>query len=337
MARLRAPARRGAAPVRDPRRRRLERQACADIQAFAENFDLPVGVSFRRQDYFDNTHPNYAGHVGISVAPPLSDRVRDADLLLLIGTRLGEASSRSYTLIDIPEPKQTLVHVHPAPRSSACSTRRICRSSRHAGVRRRARALEPVDTAAWRDADPRAHEQYLASLEPPPTPGDVQLGEVVRWLATTLPDDAIVTNGAGNYCVWVNGYYQYRRYPHAARPDQRLDGLRHPGRDRRQAGPPRAHGGVLRRRRLLSDDRPGARDRRAVRPAGHLDRRQQRHVRHDPHAPGARLPGRVSAPTSRTRTSRRSRGPTAATARWSSAPRISRMPSGARRPPARSP
>ncbi len=186
-------------------------RARADIQAFAETFELPVGVSFRRQDYFDNTHPCYAGHVGISVAPPLSDRVRDADLLLLIGTRLGEASSRSYSLIEVPEPKQTLVHVHPgAEEIGLVYTPDL---SIHAGVRAfaaAARALEPVDSGAWRAQTEIAHAQYLAAQTPPTTPGELQLGEVLVWLREQLPGDAILTNGAGNYCVWVNGYYQYR-------------------------------------------------------------------------------------------------------------------------------
>jgi acetolactate synthase-1/2/3 large subunit len=188
-------------------------KACADIQSFAESFDLPVGVSFRRQDYFDNTHRCYAGHVGISVAPPLSDRVRDADLLLLVGTRLGEASSRSYSLIDMPEPRQMLVHVHPgAEEIGMVYTPDL---PIHAGVRAfaaAASALAPVDTSAWRDETRIAHEQYLASLEPRPTPGELQLGEVIAWLRDNLSADAIVTNGAGNYCIWVNGYYQYRGY-----------------------------------------------------------------------------------------------------------------------------
>ena len=188
-------------------------KACADIRSFAERFDLPVGVSFRRQDYFDNTHRCYAGHVGISVAPPLSDRVRDADLLLLVGTRLGEASSRSYSLIDMPEPRQMLVHVHPgAEEIGMVYTPDL---PIHAGVRAfaaAASALAPVDTSAWRDETRIAHEQYLASLEPRPTPGELQLGEVIAWLRDNLPADAIVTNGAGNYCIWVNGYYQYRGY-----------------------------------------------------------------------------------------------------------------------------
>ncbi len=185
--------------------------ARADVQAFAETFEVPVGVSFRRQDYFDNTHPCYAGHVGIAVAPPLSDRVRDADLLLLIGTRLGEASSRSYSLIDVPEPKQTLVHVHPGaeelglvytPDLAICAGMRAFAAA--------ARALEPVDTSAWREQTRVAHEQYLASQTPRPTPGELQLGEVLVWLREHLAADAILTNGAGNYCIWVNGYYQYR-------------------------------------------------------------------------------------------------------------------------------
>jgi acetolactate synthase-1/2/3 large subunit len=188
-------------------------KACADIQSFAESFDLPVGVSFRRQDYFDNTHRCYAGHVGISVAPPLSDRVRDADLLLLVGTRLGEASSRSYSLIDMPEPRQMLVHVHPgAEEIGMVYTPDL---PIHAAVRAfaaAASALAPVDTSAWRDETRIAHEQYLASLEPRPTPGELQLGEVIAWLRDNLSADAIVTNGAGNYCIWVNGYYQYRGY-----------------------------------------------------------------------------------------------------------------------------
>ncbi len=187
--------------------------ACQDIRAFAERFDLPVGVSFRRQDYFDNTHPNYAGHVGISVAPPLSDRVRDADLLLLVGTRLGEASSRSYSLLGIPKPQQKLVHVHPGAEELGAVYEPDL--AVNAGVRAfaaAAGALEPVDSSAWRGETRIAHEQYLATLEPPATPGAVQLGEIMVWLREHLPEDAIITNGAGNYCVWVNGFYQYRRY-----------------------------------------------------------------------------------------------------------------------------
>jgi len=139
--------------------------------------------------------------------------VRDADLLILVGTRLGEASSRSYNLIGIPRPKQTLVHVHPG--AEELGLLYAPELPIHAGMRTfaaAARALAPVETAAWRDQTRIAHEQYLATLQPKPTPGALQLGEVLVWLRERLPRDAIVTNGAGNYCIWVNGFYQYRHF-----------------------------------------------------------------------------------------------------------------------------
>jgi acetolactate synthase-1/2/3 large subunit len=188
-------------------------EAVADIQDFALKFDLPVGVSFRRQDYFDNRHPCYAGHVGISVKPPLSERIQAADLLILAGTRLGEASSQSYGLIDIPRPSQTLVHVHAAAEELGMMYQPEL--AIHAGAEAFAGAacqLEPANTERWAAETRRAHQQHLDSIQPPQSPGDLQFGKVVSWLDQNLPDDAIITNGAGNYCVWVNGYYQYKRF-----------------------------------------------------------------------------------------------------------------------------
>ncbi len=186
-------------------------QAVNNIRDFAERFELPVAVSFRRQDYLDNTHRCYVGHAGVSLKPPLSDRIRDADLLLLVGTRLGEASSRGYEVVDIPQPKQTLVHVH----ASAEEIGMVYRPdlSINAGIgpfAKAARDLTPVGTERWAEETRQARKEYLNSLEPPESPGELQFGKVVRWLNDHLPDDAIITNGAGNYCVWVNGYYQYR-------------------------------------------------------------------------------------------------------------------------------
>ena len=265
----------------------------ADIQAFAERFDLPVGVSFRRQDYFDNSHPCYAGHVGISVAPPLSDRVRDADLLLLVGTRLGEASSRSYTLIEAARADAD-AGPRPSRRGGAGPGLYARPLPIHAGMRAfaaAARALEPARHLAPGASRPRSRTSSTSpACSPTPTPGELQLGEVMVWLREHLPRDAIVTNGAGNYCVWVNGYYQYRGYRTQLGPTSGSMGYGTPAAiAAKLVHPDRTVVGV-RGRRLLPDDRPGARDRGAVRPAGHLVRGQQRHVRHDPHAPGARLP-----------------------------------------------
>ncbi|MDX1575986.1 MAG: thiamine pyrophosphate-binding protein, partial [Kiloniellales bacterium] len=126
-------------------------QARSDIEAFAEAFDLPVAVSFRRQDYIDNRHRCYAGHAGISLAPPLSDRIKEADVLLLVGTRLGEASSRSYSLLDIPHPRQALVHVHADPEELGLLYEpEVAINAGPEPFAAMARALEPLDTRAWR-------------------------------------------------------------------------------------------------------------------------------------------------------------------------------------------
>ncbi|HEX6141222.1 MAG TPA: thiamine pyrophosphate-binding protein [Geminicoccaceae bacterium] len=205
-------------------------EARADIEAFADAFDLPVGVSFRRQDYFDNRHRCYAGHVGISVAPPLSDRVKDADVLLLVGTRLGEASSRSYSLIDIPKPRQALVHVMADPEELGLLYEpEIAINSGIGAFAALARQMTPVDTSAWREETRVANQQYLKTLEPPTTPGDLQLAACIAWLRDHLDDDAVVTNGAGNYCVWVNQFYQYRGFRSQIAPTSGSMGYGLPG------------------------------------------------------------------------------------------------------------
>jgi acetolactate synthase-1/2/3 large subunit len=188
-------------------------KAVDDIRSFAENFNLPVGCSFRRQHYFDNRHPCYAGHVGVAVGPPLSDRIKDADLLLLVGTRLGEASSRGYSLIDIPEPCQTLVHVHAEPAEiGMVYTPDLSILSGAGAFAEAAAALEPSSPNRWEAVTREAREQYLASIEPKPGPGAIKFGEVIAWLNQELADDAIVTNGAGNYSIWLNNHFQYRRF-----------------------------------------------------------------------------------------------------------------------------
>jgi len=188
-------------------------QAVDDIRSFADRFELPVAVAFRRQDYLDNTHRCYIGHAGVSLKPPLSDRIKAADLLLLVGTRLGEASSMGYGLVDIPGTKQTLVHVHAGSEEIGAVYMPDLSINAGAGSFAQAtRDLKPANTHRWADITKEAHQEYLTSLIPLESPGDLQLAKVVRWLSDNLPEDAIITNGAGNYCVWVNGYYQYRGF-----------------------------------------------------------------------------------------------------------------------------
>ena len=187
--------------------------ACADIQAFVEANDLPVGASFRNQDLFDNRHPNYAGDVGIGVSPALGKRLKDCDLIIAVGPRLGEMTTAGYTLLDTPVPKQKLVHVH----ASAEELGRVYQAtlpinSGMAHFAAAAQAMKPVDGKRWKAETAKAHADYLDNIKPGPLPGAVKMGEIVAWLNKRLPDDAIVTNGAGNYATWLHRFFQYRGF-----------------------------------------------------------------------------------------------------------------------------
>ncbi len=184
--------------------------ACADIRRFIEANNLPAACSFRRQDLLDNRHPNYCGDVGIGIAPALAERIRAADLILAIGPRLGEMTSSGYTLFDVPVPKQRLIHVH----TGAEELGRVYRAELmiNSGMPEfaaQAAALAPVDASRWQQWTQDAREGYLANLRHGPMPGPVDLGEIMAFLRDTLPEDTIVTNGAGNYAGWVHRFYQY--------------------------------------------------------------------------------------------------------------------------------
>jgi acetolactate synthase-1/2/3 large subunit len=183
---------------------------CNDIRAFIEANNLPAACSFRRQDLLDNRHPNYCGDVGIGISAPLAERIRAADLILAIGARLGEMTSGGYTLFSIPRPAQRMVHVHPSPDELG----RVYQADLmiNAGMQefaRTAASLPPVDSSRWRDWTHRAREDYLANLKHGAMPGMLDLGEVMAFLRKRLPENAIITNGAGNYSGWVQRFYQY--------------------------------------------------------------------------------------------------------------------------------
>ncbi len=188
-------------------------EAVADLTRFAEAWDLPVTASFRAQDCFDNRHDAYAGDVGIGIAPHLAQRVREADLVLALGPRLGEITTSGYTLLAAPVPRQRLVHVHTGVEEIG----RVYQPTLGfaAGMAPLARALaatRPPAAPAWGAWRAAARADYLASLAPVPTPGAVNPSEVVAHLNRVLPDDAILANGAGNYAGWLHRFFQYRRY-----------------------------------------------------------------------------------------------------------------------------
>ena len=187
--------------------------ACTDLRAFAESWNVPVACSFRRQDLLDNRHRNYVGEVGIAISPELKKRVREADLVLAVGPRLGEMTTGTYTLFELPRPRQTLVHVH----SGAEELGRVYQADLliNSGMEEFAAALRtiaPSQSIAWGGWTQTLRQEYLLSLDPVPMPGALNLSEVVSWLRSRLPEDAVITNGAGNFSGWVQRFYQYTGY-----------------------------------------------------------------------------------------------------------------------------
>jgi acetolactate synthase-1/2/3 large subunit len=189
-------------------------QACADLQTFAENNALPIGCTFRFQDLLDNAHPHYIGDVGIGINPKLAARVRDADLLIAIGPRLGEMTTSGYSLLASPVPKQRLVHIHTdAEELGSVYQAELMINSGAPQVCAMLAAMAPVDAAAWRHTVAEAKAELLAYQVQPPIFKDGQapldLWQVVQDLMAAAPRDTIITNGAGNYASWAHRFYRY--------------------------------------------------------------------------------------------------------------------------------
>jgi acetolactate synthase I/II/III large subunit len=185
-------------------------EAAEDLRAFAEASSIPVATSFRRQDYIDNTSPSYAGVLTIGHDAALAARLRESDMLLVIGSRLGDIATRGYTTLEPPRIPQTLVHVHPDPKELG----RVYQPDVPivSGSPEFLAALEPVDGARRADWFASAHTDFLASLRHKRGPGELDVGDVMQHLRERLPADAVLTNGAGNYTVWCHRFYAFRRY-----------------------------------------------------------------------------------------------------------------------------
>jgi acetolactate synthase-1/2/3 large subunit len=189
-------------------------QGCASLMRFAETFALPVATTFRRAHLMDALHPCYAGDLGIGPNPKLLARIKAADLVLMIGTRLSEMPSQSYTLFDIPVPQTKLVHVHPGAEELG----RVYRPQLaiHATPDAFCAALEqlqPPKATPWRAQTDAAHADYLAwSEKPTAVPGPVNLGDIVAWLRERLPADTAICNGAGNFSGWIHRFYRFHQF-----------------------------------------------------------------------------------------------------------------------------
>jgi acetolactate synthase I/II/III large subunit len=184
-----------------------------NLEAFADKLSLPVATAFRYQDYVDNRHRCYAGCAGIGIDPKLAAAIKNADLLLVIGARMGEMTTSAYTLLDIPNPKQSLVHVHPSPDELGSVYRADIPIAAHTEIFVDAlRGLNVQAKPAWAKHTADLHAACVAAWQPIPTPGAVQLEQVMRQTSALLPEDAIVTNGAGNYAAFLHRYFEYKHY-----------------------------------------------------------------------------------------------------------------------------
>ena len=180
--------------------------AAAALQRFAENWQLPVACGWRFQDTFDNRHPLYAGDVGIGINPRLAARIRNADLVIALGVRLGEMTTSGYTLLAAPRPAQALVHIHPGPEElgRVYAADLLIQAATPAAAKS-LEALTAPPELRWRAHAEAARADYEANLvaaavEP------MDLAVVVKTLQQRLPESTVYTNGAGNYAGWLHRY-----------------------------------------------------------------------------------------------------------------------------------
>jgi acetolactate synthase I/II/III large subunit len=189
-------------------------QSAAALQRFAENWQLPVANAFRFQDCFDNHHTQYIGDVGLGISPALARRIRESDLIIAIGPRLGEATTGGYTLIEAPVPKQKLVHIH----ASAEELGRVYQPTLaiQATMNAAARSLEVLTappSVAWTAWTQACHADYEANVDANNggivLPGPIDMPALIHTVQKLLPADAVLTNGAGNFASWLHRFYRY--------------------------------------------------------------------------------------------------------------------------------
>ena len=183
------------------------------LAAFSTQTGIAVATAFRRQDYIDNRHPHYIGDVGIGINPALAERVKSADVLCVLGARLGEITSSAYTLVTPPISQQRLIHIYP----DTSELGKVYRpdisilAKPAALIQQLANNTRQIQRRHQHHTEP-ARQAYLDWQQPQTTPGHIRMEYVVTQLNTLLDDNAILCNGAGNYAAWLHRYYHYRSY-----------------------------------------------------------------------------------------------------------------------------
>jgi len=189
-------------------------EAQTALTAWCSAGALPVATGWRRQDYVDNTSDTYVGHLLVGPDPRLAQRVRDSDLLLVIGDRLSEITTSGYTLLRVPTPTQALVHVCADPEElGRVYTPTLAIVASPDAFALALSELPPLEPGPRRARTAEARAEYVDNLSHLPMPGDLDMGEVMATLRGRLPVDAILANGAGNFSVWAHRFYEFEQYP----------------------------------------------------------------------------------------------------------------------------
>jgi acetolactate synthase-1/2/3 large subunit len=193
---------------------RWSQAACDSLERFAQKFAIPVVTTFRRGSMYDSSKPTYAGDLGIGPNPKMMARLKASDLVLLIGGRLGEMPSQSYTLFDIPTPQVKFVHVHPGSEELGRVYHPTLAINASPGAfAAAAEKLTAPKSIPWKAATEQVRADYIAWTEKAtPQPGGVNLGEIMVWLRDELGPDGIITNGAGNYSGWIHRFYRFQKF-----------------------------------------------------------------------------------------------------------------------------
>lgn len=188
------------------------------LQRFAEAWQLPVGCGFRFQDSFDNRHALYAGDLGTGVNPRLAQRVRDADLVLALGVRLGEITTGGYAHLAVPRAAQRLVHLHAGPEElgRVYAADLLINASLSAAGPALAALEPPAGGLPWGDWTAAAHADYEANLVAPAV-SPLDMAVVIKTIQRLAPPDTIYTNGAGNFAVWLHRFTRYAGLQHHGR------------------------------------------------------------------------------------------------------------------------
>ncbi|MDE1993533.1 MAG: thiamine pyrophosphate-binding protein [Rhizobiaceae bacterium] len=187
-------------------------QAKSAVEAFAERNAIPTIAAFRRQDKFNNDHPCYIGEIGLGVNPVLRKTVGDSDLVILLGTRMGEVASSGYEMLEVPAPRQKLIHIHAAADElGRVYTPDLSINATPLGFASMLKDLPLLKRDTWAERTETARKQYETWQVPKTVPGTFNLGEALIWLREYLPHEAILTNGAGNFSAWLHRFHRHRR------------------------------------------------------------------------------------------------------------------------------